>query len=1152
VRWWQILLAILGLALAGLTWVFGPKVGLEGELVRLSLALLFALAMPAWLVFAAWRRRAAQRPVALRPTPEVIQRAQAKVKKLREVAAAYGAAGPGAGAPGGAAPAAAPRGAGKVALPWTIVVGPSGSGKTQLVRRSRLELPFTTVEAGQPEGELEGYLSSVGVVVELRGNLVTRERGSQPHADLRALLGLLRGAPVVSVMVVLDLARLVERGDAEVDAHAAEQRLVLEAVRDVLGLDPPVFVMGTHADLVEGHVLGFGTLSGDFRAGALGVELGADPVRELAPAWGALMQSLRALVRGTVIRLRPELRRMRLELPEQLARVAPTLERLVTRLVEVGAGGDAARVRGVFVGSAAQEGQPFDLVDRALAQRLGIHAAYPAPLDGREVRSFFLYGPLVDVALRPRAVPPSRTALRRRRVGARLAWAAAIAAALFAIVGGGVSFAQNRALVAEARERTKAVELADATVTEERQRFLRGLLELGRFVERLDGWHRAGPPIALRFGLYAGEDVRAEVSRTFAERMRSAFERPTSAELIDMFEHPERAPKLAPLYDLLTAYLMVTEHTEALDKDLAARAFSEVWGRTLGPEVIGERERLELVGHYVRLAGDGRVQWERIDAASIDTVRTVMKNSSQQRKQSSVELARVILAGVDREGSSEGRVPDKRLSSFIGKTRSALFEEDVIIAAPFTLEGWRALRERFDDEVLMRPWVLGHTSVEAMQEQLRADYDAAWIEAWTTFLRNLRWRGGCTGGDGAQKRLAQLVDGEPIFAELTQRARAEATFPSASEEAGGAIVGKLVKNKKAKGAAGDALEGDATAVERALAPWFSLVEGEPAPLFEYHERLRALIKVFEADAKEPGKHTKERDTTVDAALETARRILGAMGNPELARVWEPLLVSAIECASSAARQAGRAALQAGFAASICGPFNDNLLGRYPFAQSDTDASIAAVEELFAPGGLVWAYYHQQLEDDLQPVGEKVELKAGASGQTTPELARFYTQAYALCRGLFVSCAVFGDGAGTVAKAKRTFVLTPEAPSATSGSAVNVTAVVLEAAKKVSKYGMGQPVDWRLEWPFDDARLYLDKNDAAGRFELAATGPWALFRIMDRAKSVKPVGDGVARQATFEAVGFQLKVEVKVLEGRINPLFDLKTLRGMTCPTPSGG
>jgi hypothetical protein len=36
------------------------------------------------------------------------------------------------------------------------------------------------------------------------------------------------------------------------------------------------------------------------------------------------------------------------------------------------------------------------------------------------------------------------------------------------------------------------------------------------------------------------------------------------------------------------------------------------------------------------------------------------------------------------------------------------------------------------------------------------------------------------------------------------------------------------------------------------------------------------------------------------------------------------------------------------------------------------------------------------------------------------------------------------------------------------------------------------------------------------------------------------------------VGFQLKLEVKVLEGRINPLFDLKSLRGMTCPTPSGG
>ena len=1126
-RWWQILLLVLGLVLGAAAWLLGAHVGLEAPWLRALVAAALALPMPLWFVGRALWRTAEARPVSEKADAALVARCAVRVKKLREVSAA--------------------QSAGKAALPWALVVGPAGAGKSLLLKRSRLELPFTTVEAGKPEAELEGYVSPAGTLVELRGQLLTRERRGQAYVDLRAALGTLAGAPIGAVVVVLDLARLVARGEAEVDDQAEEQRVLLEALRDVLGIDPPVLVVLSHADLLEGFVLGFGTMSGDFRAGALGVELGSTPAQEVGGAWGGLIAALRAVVRGTVSRLRPELRRMRLELPEQLAQVGPLVERLVQRLVEPSALGDAARVRGVFVESTHQEGSPQDLVDRLLTQQFGARAADPARLDGRETRSFFAYGALVQVALRPRGVPPSRSALRKRVLLGRAAWAVAVALVLALGVGGAVSFAGNRQLVAEATQQLQAVRNTDATETRARKQAMSGLLALGRLIERLDDHARDGAPLSLRFGLYRGAEVRAEVARVFADRMRTLFERPTMAEVQEMFAYPDRAPQLLPLYDLLTAYLMVTEQRKELDVELAARALGEVWGRALPPEVIGERERVELVRHYVRLAGDATLQWERIDSVAVDTVRSVMKASGQQRRQNGVELQRLVLSAVT---DGEDRVPDKRLSSFVTTARSVMFEQDVVIAAPFTLAGYRALRDRLTDTDRMRPWVLGHSSLEAMQAQLEADYHAAFLEAWTTFLRGLKWTGGCSGGaESAKRRLLDVTEGDSLFVTLTRRVREEASFPSASEEAGGAVAAKLLKGKN-KAAAGDALEADIAPAEKALAPWLSLVDGEPAPLAEYKEKLAALAKAIDKDMAEPGKHVEDRRRAVDTALETAERITAAMGNNELAQVWRPLLLEPIQCASSSAQQAGRAALQAGFAAAVCGPFNDNLLGRYPFAQSDGDASVAAVEELFGPGGLVWAYYNQSLKDELVPVGERIELRPGASGTSTPEMARFYTQAYTLCRALF-TCAVFTEGAAASAKARRTFLVSPEAPTSVQGGAVNVTAVVLEAEKKTLRYGMGQPVEWRLEWPFDGARLWLDKSDSDGRFELAATGPWALFRVMDRAKSTKPVGDGVTREATFEALGYRLKLQVKVAEGRLNPLFDLRTLRGMTCPSAVG-
>lgn len=229
-------------------------------------------------------------------------------------------------------------------LPWYLVVGAPGAGKTALLRASGLELPSAVeslVESGPTSG-VSFWLTNQAVLVDTAGRLSATHAG-EDDKDWKTLLGLLRKhctrPAIQGVLVACSAPELMGRETAELEETASELRRHLNDVVDELGVDPPVYLVVTQADRIQGLV----EVASGFGSSRLGEMLGWTH-RERYP------HDIAQTVRDAFQRLRD---RLESGLPELLVREPEAQRR--RRLVLVGQEiGSLARALASFTGRAFQ------------------------------------------------------------------------------------------------------------------------------------------------------------------------------------------------------------------------------------------------------------------------------------------------------------------------------------------------------------------------------------------------------------------------------------------------------------------------------------------------------------------------------------------------------------------------------------------------------------------------------------------------------------------------------------------------------------------------------------------------------------------------------------------------------------------------------
>ncbi|MEO0003688.1 MAG: type secretion system rane subunit TssM, partial [Pseudomonadota bacterium] len=304
-----------------------------------------------------------------------------------------------------------------------------------------------------------------------------------------------------------------------------------------------------------------------------------------------------------------------------------------------------------------------------------------------------------------------------------------------------------------------------------------------------------------------------------------------------------------------------------------------------------------------------------------------------------------------------------------------------------------------------------------------------------------------------------------------------------------------------------------------------LVAGEPqsAPIQAVLKRLDELYLQLAAS-----------ETAIRDRLPPPADDAGARLKAESARLPEPLrslLPQLVAMGTGQTLSATRHRLSAELGQQIGEFCRLATEGRYPFLRSSPrDVTPEDFARLFAPGGLFDQFFQQQLAPHVDSSSRpwrfrpQQEAAFGNPGQ----LAQF--ERAAMIRDVFFRTGTLRFDFQLLDIGSGLAPPTPLAP------------LLLEIDGQRLAFDPAQPGRQSIQW--QGPRGGLTARLQLGDERVAAEGPWALFRLLDRAR-IEPLGAPEKFRASFEAGGQRASFEVTAASVR-NPL-RLRELAEFRCP-----
>ena len=635
-------------------------------------------------------------------------------------------------------------------LPWYVIIGPPGSGKTTLIQKSGLRLITEEATAGVGgTRNCDWWFTDEAVLIDTAGRYTSQD--SQSARDAKGwenFLATLKKArplqPLNGVIVAIGLDEIGTSTADALDRHVVAIRGRLSELSRVLGLDLPVYVLFTKADLIAGFVEFFDDLTVEGRRSVVGhtLPLGerADEA-ELAAGFDAVAQALADRVPQRLQSETDTIRRgAALNFPARVIELRARAVRLLEGIFGTAAG-KAGRLRGFYLTSGVQQGTPFDRLLGGMAATLGrsVRAKSSAP------RAFFVNRLLKDVMIAEAGLAggdTGRQGRERRTQTAAYALLGLVAVlllgawlwSLFANIGGQRQTALAAAQIAEG---TRTVDAGDrvspsANVAEVLDLLdgLRDKLPYG--VTRADD-----PPLGERFGLYRG-NLADESSRAYYD----ALQRYLLPRLIVTTERALAAGGNDPIavYDPLKIYLMLGNRAGAArdPRYILGWLENELQSRDLpGEENAALRKR--ALRHAEALLGDqgrfGRqITGPVLDANLVQSAQaTVAAMSPAQR---ALALMRQQAQGEDWQMVGGALLPGEA-DAFANPQEVAAAKVPYLFTKTGFQKGFVGQVATIGAELDKDRWMLGG-SIEAQapldMAELGRLYAADYVKAWNAML----------------------------------------------------------------------------------------------------------------------------------------------------------------------------------------------------------------------------------------------------------------------------------------------------------------------------------------------------------------------------------------------------------------------------------
>ncbi|RQU90522.1 type VI secretion protein VasK [Burkholderia cenocepacia] len=822
-------------------------------------------------------------------------------------------------------------------------------------------------------------------------------------------------------------------------------------------------------------------------------------------------------------------------------------------------------------------------------------AAMPTPVPIAADASTRVTNIPIEFPPQPAALLPAwRAIANRRRIGRRVGfyWPDVLAmgvtiAAIAWCAWMTASFIGNQRLMREAQAAARAAVDARPQTTAA----WRAQLALQQLMERLEYRQQHGAPWYLRAGLSRNDDVLGSLWQPYRLAATRNLQVPVVQTIGEVLKAADqaRADSLQSqdtrrsTYNALKTYLMLGEPSRT-EPAFLKRTLVTLWARP-DEMPLGERDDTgrRLAGFYAehlkahpewRIATDDRI---------VTSTRNMLVTQMGLASADDTVYQRIL-------DEVKNKYADASLETLLnGADAHGMFKASQTVPGIYTRAAWdgmvgAAIDKASHERRISGDWVLsgsqasqriGNTlaqgmtqttaiddekrAAEELKQRLRARYFGEYTAAWQRMLNSLQWQPTSNLG-GAIEQLSRLADAQtsPLIALMKSvQYQAQAGRPSqaladtlvrkaqnligAEEQAGATVINPLDKpfgpllvlmgdtgtssaaeNGKRATPADIALSGVSLSRYLTAVTTMRLKLQQIAGSPDAQVMARSLAQtVFQ------GKLSELSQARNDAALTAA----------SLGTAWagfgDTVFAQPLETAWQTILQPAAASLNDAWRAGVAAPFNAAMSGRYPFFDTQADASFAEFGRYVRPDtGLISRFITTQLAGVM-----KLEGDYWARSELAPQALQFDPTFLSAVRQLSTVGVQLYPQADAEEKFDMMALPTP-----------NVTRSELSVDGMRIVY-FNQQERWTpLAWPGNGlnghARLTWQTRDAGLRQAFDSAGDWAFLRLLSEA-DIKPL-DGTRYRLTWntgssEPLSYVLRTRVGA-----GPI-DLLKLRGFRMP-----
>lgn len=1061
-------------------------------------------------------------------------------------------------------------------LPWYIFIGPPGSGKTTALLNSGLRFPLADRIGDQPVRGIAGtrncdwWFTDQAVMIDTAGRYVTQDSDADTDArEWREFMALLKRyrprQPVNGALITVSIGDLLQMSPAEREGQATAVRNRVQELIKTLDTRFPVYLLITKADLIPGFMEIFGDLSREQREQVWGTTFDFDEKHSAVPSMEVCEKRFDELVARVIALVPDQLQRERevgrrallYSFAHQLATIRPALMDFISQAFPQSALSGRVFLRGFYLTSGTQEGNPIDRVMGALGRQFGLQQQL-LPSAHASGKSFFL-SRLLHGVIFPEA-PLAGTNLKYERRANRMKWSAAVGASVLALLmfaGWTVSYVNNREYVQTVAN--KAAELNRIMVQSGVPQDIKSLLPLYRVLADFAVTDKVDPRnarLSYSLGLFQGRKLDEAASQAYHRVLAQTLAPALAQRLAWVLRQGAANPELQ--YETLKTYVMLAS-PEHMNRDAVKGWVAFDLESNRGNDLSVE-DRRALLGHMDALLSRNALQESiEIDQPLLARTRAALAATPFPQR---------VYRRLTRQGVGS-RFPAFRIDSAGGASAALVFQRksgrplSEGVPGLYTYDGYhkgfsQAVDAVIDDLAAEEVWVLGiadsanarraadRQARGSLSDEVKRLYLRDYASIWEQFVADLTVVQGTSLAQTIQTTRILSDADSPMVRLLRAIVREVSLTEVDGKPAAGTLLDRASETVQGTKQQLEALLGRPAASQPTV-PGIARIESVVDDRFD---SLRRFVRAGPGGGPPPVEKTtaliaeiyqlmSATETAVKSGAAPPRSDVPDRVKADAARLPEPVRSMVRDLAATGAGQAlgaTRTTIGQDLATSVTSMCNAAINGRYPFTPgSPVDVTADDFGRIFGPGGVMDDFFQKKLAPYVDTTTKPWRFRQVGEASLGASASLIQFQRADEIRNVFFSA---GAGGPSVRIEMKPLQMDPA-----------LLQFSLDMDGQVLKYAHGPSVPQQLRWPgtrgTNQIRIQVSPSTASGASGLLFEGPWAIFRMFDRAQ-LQPSSQPEKFRSTFVIDGRPIVLDVTTSSVQ-NP-FRLDALRSFRCPT----